>query len=148
MTEITLTLPAEAPVELHFLQNRLPGWLTVNAALRDAALKPVFRWHLSVRVANPRPQLDRLPSAAEQALLRVLETSLHRAVSAKGNALFAARVTHDGAREIVWRVHDARVAYAQLQALAADPTPVRDYSFRLDDDPQWELMKEHLDQGS
>lgn len=121
MPEIEITLPAEAPVELGFVANALPGRLTVNTALRNFEPRQVFRWHLSVWIECQDMDADRLPSTAEQQLLRDLELNLHQALAADGNALFAARLSHDGGREFSWR---------------------------LDDDPHWAQLTEYLNAGT
>jgi hypothetical protein len=80
-------------------------------------------------------------------VLRGVETDLRRRFEAVGNALFAARLTHDGSHELVWRVHDAQRARQEIQALIDSTACPREFSARLDDDPPWERVAEFLAQA-
>ena len=146
MPETLVTLPAEILHTVGFVENDRPGVLTVNTALRGFEPRAVFRWQLSLLIEAQDLAEHRLPSATEQQVLRAFEAALRRRIAADGNALFAARLTHDGGHELIWRVHDVAVARAEIQALIDSRAHPREFSTRLDDDPQWERIAEYLAQ--
>ena len=149
--EVTLTLPAERPVNIGFIADELPGLLTVNAALHglNGEARAVFRWQLSVLIEAAEAGLvdQRLPGPQEQAVLRDVELGLHQGLAAEGNALFAARLVHDGRSEVIWRVHQPQAAQTLLQTLIDQGDAPREFSVRLDDDPRWARLAEYLAQA-
>jgi hypothetical protein len=145
-TEHLVTIPPARAVSLGYIADGLPGLLTVNAALHQVSPRIVFRWNLSVLIDCRELSADRLPTRSEQDVLHGFGTELHQQLGADGNALFAAQTAHDGGAEIIWRVHDPQPARKTLEALISSGAFPREFSFRLDDDPQWSRIEEHLAQ--
>lgn len=138
-------LPKELHVLVELRQRKLPGFATVNLALKEFEPKKFFSWHLSVLIRCVQLVDDRLPSPQEQDLLYEFEDRLHLLIQAEDNALFLARVTHDAYREIIWRVHDPERANATLRSILKAKSYPREFEFRIDDDPSWDKARWYLD---
>ena len=133
-----VVIPKEQHTLIRFRQQYLPGFATVNSALKEFEPRIVFSWHLSVLIQCVELVDDRLPSTTEQNLLYEFEDKLDPLIKAKGNALFLARVTHDAHREIIWRVHDPKAANSVLPGILRTKDYPREFDYRLDEDPKWE----------
>ncbi|WP_197433756.1 DUF695 domain-containing protein [Bradyrhizobium sp. CCH5-F6] len=138
-------IPKELHTLIEFRQRDLPGFATVNSALKTFEMKSAFPWHLSVLVDCVQLVLDRLPSQQEQDLLYEFEDKLDLHVKADGNALFLARVTHDARREIIWRIHDPERANAILLGVLSRKDYPRPFEHRIDDDSAWTKAAWYLD---
>lgn len=147
MTEYTLTLPKPRSVVLAFGQDGLPGVATVNAALADIEPKIVFRWHLSVLVEAEGVVPEALPHVLEQAAILDIQAQLAPLVEANGQALWLARIVHNSTWELLWRVHDVRQVQSALNGLIASGSYLRPFSYKLQDDPTWELALDYLNQS-
>jgi hypothetical protein len=145
VTTHRVVIPNEVPTLITFRQRDLPGFATVNSALREFEPKIVFSWHLSVLIRCVQLVEDRLPSTDEQNLLYEFEDKLDPLIKAGGNGLFFARVTHDALREIIWRVHDPEAANSVLRGILHDRDYPREFDFRIDEDRSWEKTRWYLD---
>jgi hypothetical protein len=138
----------EPPEEVHtlieFRQRNLPGFATVNGALKEFEPKAVFSWQLSVLIAYDDKVADQLPSADEQGLLHSFEDRLDLLLKQNSDVLFVARVTHDGRREIVWRTRNPEVADSVLRDMLREKSYPREFDYRIDHDPAWEKAKWYL----
>jgi hypothetical protein len=123
---------------IRFRQRDLPGFATVNSALKEFEPKIAFSWHLSVLVSCVQLVENQLPSPDELNLLYEFEDKLDPLIKANGNALFLARVTHDGLREIIWRVHDPEAANSVLRGILNTKDYPREFEYRMNEDPRWE----------
>jgi hypothetical protein len=138
MPKHNVTIPTETHTMVKFNQDELPGFATVNSALKYFEPKSVFRWHLSVRIACSDLVKNRLPSPKEQDVLYDFEDRVNPLIKAYGNALFLARVTHNAHRELVWRVYEPDAAKAVLQGVLDAKDYAREFDFRMEDDPDWD----------
>jgi hypothetical protein len=86
---------------IEFRQRDLPGFASVNTALKGFEPKLAFSWHLSLLVTCIDLIDNRLPSSDEQKTLYEFEDKLDQLIRANNNALFLARVTHDARRELI-----------------------------------------------
>ncbi len=133
-----IVVPKEVHTLIKFRQRDLPGFATVNSALKEFEPKVVFSWHLSVLIRCTQLVEDRHPSSTEQELLYEFEDKLAPLIKAKDNALFLARVTHDAHREIIWRIHDPEVANSVLRSILETKDYLREFEYHMDEDPKWE----------
>ena len=144
-----VVVPDERPVVIEFVQEELPGIALMNGALVEFEPKQVFRWHLSVMVEFENLIENGMPSRGERELVDPFGDSLDAQLKgpdpAKPSALFLARITWNATRELVYRVFEAEVANRTLEELISARTYPREFDYRIDDDPQWELAKWHLD---
>jgi hypothetical protein len=137
-------IPAEQHALLEFRQRDLPGFATVNTALREFDRRNAFSWHLSVLICCDDLVENRLPSADEQKVLYEFEDKLVLLLTAESNALFLARVTHDARREIIWRVHEPEASHSALNELLASKNYPREFDYRIESDPEWRKAEWYL----
>ncbi|MBC8024530.1 MAG: DUF695 domain-containing protein [Steroidobacteraceae bacterium] len=64
--------------------------------------------------------------------------------SASLNAVFLARISWDGKRELKYRVHGPEVAFEALKELSSGREQLREWEFRMKDDPEWDLAQPEL----
>jgi len=146
MPEYAITIPRPHSVVLGFVKDDLPGVAAINAAAHAIEDRIVFRWHLSVLVEAELPSAHALPDAVEQGAILDVQAQLASLLEADGQAVWLARHYHDGAWELLWRVHDVRGAQTQLNALIDAGTHLRPFSYKLQDDPNWQLAEDELQQ--
>lgn len=144
MTRDSIAIPEERHSVFEFRQRDLPGFATVNVALSDFAAREAFRWHLSVLIQCKELVENRLPSHDEQNLLYEFEDKLDLFIGADQNAIFFARVTHGGNREVIWRVREPEAANAFLRRILEMKRYPREFEYRMDDDPKWERAAWYL----
>jgi hypothetical protein len=90
----------------------MPAVVVVNDALVRFEHRDIFPWHLTIAIEATRLAKNGMPTQAEAAILDDLGDKLEEALSAcrtehgSTNILFLARITCDGKRELVYRVHD------------------------------------------
>jgi hypothetical protein len=137
-------IPTEVHTLLEFRQRDRPGFATVNTALRGFERKAAFSWHLSVLICCDDLVENRLPSADEQKVLYEFEDRLASFITADGNALFLARVTHDARREIIWRVHEPEALHSALNEILASKNYLREFDYRIESDPEWRKTEWYL----
>ena len=152
MPEYKVVIPQEDPTLIEFDQDGYPGVAIVNAAMADFDPKVVFNWHLSMIVCYKNHTDKRLPSEQEIELLKDFEERLHDSLSKDGNALFLASVSHDGYRELSWRVYRPEVADAFLQSVITAEDHPRAFDYKIEHDPTWveaqwplQILKQHKD---
>jgi hypothetical protein len=145
VTGYKVVIPKDAHTLITFHQRDLPGFATVNSALREFEPRIVFSWHLSVLVRCVQLIGDALPSTDEQKVLYEFEDKLDPLIKASCNALFLARVTHDAQREIIWRVHNPEAADSVLREMLRTKDYLREFEYRIDEDPNWEKTRWYLD---
>jgi hypothetical protein len=145
VTANRIVIPKEVHTLIKFRQRDLPGFATVNSALKEFEPKIVFLCHLSVLIRCNRLVEDRLPSPDEQKLLYEFEDKLDPLIKAKDNALFIARATHDAHREIIWRVRNPEAANSVLRRILLSKDYPREFEYRMDEDPRWEKTAWYLD---
>ena len=132
-----IAIPEEVHTVVEFLQAGLPGFATVNSALKEFEFKRAFSWHLSLLIQCVDLVENRLPSNDEQKLLYKFEDRLNFLIRANDNAVFLARTTHDALRELIWRVRDPELANSVLQKILDGKDCPREIDCRMEEDPDW-----------
>lgn len=121
--------------------------MVVNWALVEFQPKEVFGWHLSIIIKFEDLIDNQMPSQADRDVVDPfgdqLDTEL-KGDPSHPNALFLARMTWNGTREVIYRVHDPEVANELLQTMIREESYPREFDFRMEGDPTWELARWHL----
>jgi hypothetical protein len=125
-------------------REELPAIVVVNAALQSFPHPDVFAWHLSILISANEMAEQGMPISAESEVIGAVGDEIEAAVLADSNALFLARETWNGTRQLVYLVHDPDTANEALQVLIAQPAPKREWDFRMDHDPSWSLAEPYL----
>jgi len=145
MSARSIDVPEEVYIVVEFHQRDLRGIACINTALRAFEPKLAFPWHLSLLLQCVDMSEDRLPSASEQKILYVFEDTLQPLIKANGNALFLGRITHNGTRELIWRVSDPEMANSVMQNVLGTRNHPRPINYRIDEDRAWQKVSWHLD---
>lgn len=122
----------------------LPAVVVVNTALRDFVDRKHYPWHLRIEIACKDLADKGMPTSEEGKILYQIEDEIGAALDLQKNALFAARVTCNGQRELMYRIQDPEKADVRLQQLIATPHPIREWDYRMEEDPNWNLIQSEL----
>jgi len=121
-----------------------PAVVVVNSALRGFEHRDVYAWHLKMTIDCKYVERNGMPTAREVAALEQLEDENFASILAEQNAVFLARVTCRGRRELMYRIHDPGPANEVLQKLVSQPNPSREWDYRMEYDPGWALAQPEL----
>lgn len=142
--EDVFIMPDESYEIVRFTQNDLPGHAAVNAALVDFERKELFSWHLSILIEADDLRENGFPTPEEQEILVEFEDKLEPELKKHGNALVFASVTHNGNRELIYRVHDPEPANEYIQSIIKNKDHPRYFDYRIDPDEDWEKTEWYL----
>jgi|SRR5687767_2613492 len=118
-------------------RDDLPAVVVVNAALRGFAHRDLFPWHLSVLITPHAMAEHGMPTREECVVLDAVDEEIEAVVTGDRNALFLARETWNGRRQLLFRVHDPEVADGSLQQLISRGSQQREWEFQMEHDATW-----------
>ncbi|NWK57782.1 DUF695 domain-containing protein [Verrucomicrobiaceae bacterium N1E253] len=148
MKEYRVLLPEEHFQLVEFRQEDLPAIGVINSALQEFEPKEVFSWHLSVIIDFEGLIDNGMPSQAERDILEPWEDQLDSEFKGfdpeKPNALFLARITWNGTRQLIYRVFDPEQVNEFLQSIIASGRSLRPFDYRIDPDEDWKLTEWYL----
>ncbi len=117
-------------------RNDLPEVIVVNGALLSFQHLEVFPWHLEITIQAEDLAEKGMPTPDESKILFEIGDRIESAIEGR-NALFLARSTWDGLRQLSFRVHDPERANDTLQSLLAAKPHIRFWEYRMHQDPEW-----------
>ena len=134
--------------EAHFTlfdteRGGMPAVVVVNDALLAFQHTELFAWHLHVRLEAEETAQNGMPSAAESKRLMEIGDAIEASVLngrtqfGATNSLFLASNTSNKARELLFQVHDPKIADAALRQLLESRSWRRQWEYRMHADPQW-----------
>jgi len=147
MSEYRVIIPDENYQILEFEQENLPGVAVVNSSLKRFEPKEVFSWHCSLMLELENLIENGMPSKEEIEIIDEFGDYLDRMIKVNDehpNALFLARITWNGTRELIWRVFDPEVTNEFLSKLINNNNNSREFDYRIDLDEDWKLAEWHL----
>lgn len=150
MDEYRVIIPTEDYNLVRFRQDDLPGVAVINRALRGFEPKLVFAWHLSIMLTFEDLIENGMPSQTDRDIVDPFGDMLDERFKGepeKPNALFLARITWNGTRELIYRVFDPEPADAILRGIIESKSHPRHFDYRIDQDPEWKLARWHLNAG-
>lgn len=121
-----------------------PAVVVVNSALRTFDARESFPWHLTITIDCKFLGSKGMPTAEEVSTLNRLEDELSPSIEGEQNAMFLARVTCRGKRELIYRVHDPEKVNTLLQGLISAPAQLREWEYRMEQDLDWDLARNEL----
>ena len=139
MTDSTRPAPFYTLIETS--RGRDPAIVVVNTALRAYPHRDFFAWHLCILITCELLGENGMPTAQEVEALEHLEDEISDRLHTNDNAVFLARETCRGMRELSFRVRNPEVADACLENLALAAAPRRQWEYRIERDPEWALAK-------
>ena len=117
-------------------RNDLPEVIVVNDSLLSFQHTEIFPWHLEVTIQAEDLAEKGMPTPEESKLLFAIGNRIELTIEGK-NALFLARSTWNGLRQLSFHVHDPELANDALQFLLADKPHDRFWEFHMHHDPEW-----------
>ena len=141
---LRLDLPEPHFTLFNSTREGTPAVIVVNEALLSFPRPDVFPWHLRVVLEASELIDNGMPSPDESKLLFEIGDEIEEAVldgrTAWGatNALFLARSTWNGLRELLFQVHDPEIAHATLQSLLRSRDWARPWEYRMAEDADWQ----------
>lgn len=136
--QIRIQLPEAYYTLFNAKRSGKPEVIVVNEALLSFQHIEIFPWHLEVTIHAREVEQGGMPTAEESEILFAVGDRIEQAIEGT-NAIFLARSTWDGLREISFRVHDPEVADATLKSLLAQKPVVRPWAYEMQADPEWNL---------
>lgn len=135
---VRITLPEASYTLFDGNRSDLPEIIVVNEALLSFRHTEVFPWHIEITIEAKDLAEQGMPTPDESAVLFELGDRIEGAVLGK-NALFLARSTWNGVRQLLFRVHDPEIAHVVLQAILAERPPIREWRYHMTHDREWAL---------
>ena len=120
-----------------------PEVVVVNDALRGFPHVTIFPWHLLVTIDAQELVENGMPSPSESEVLFRVGDEIQNLVLGgetehnSQNALFLARSTFDGCRELLFQVHDPGITHTALQGFLASRTWERSWDYSIVNDQEW-----------
>ena len=119
-----------------------PAVVVLNDALERFEHRDIFPWHLSITIEARRLAKNGMPTKGEASILDDLGDEIEGALATtkaehgSTNVLFLARITWNGQRELVFRVHDPKLVDTKLKELVAQSS-TREWSYEMHGDDEW-----------
>ena len=138
-----IEIPEEHYTLFDATREGLPEVIVVNDALLKFEHRDLFAWSLRIRLEAEVLADQGMPTPDESAHLfevgDVIEANLLGTRTALGarNALFLARSTWNGLRELYYQIHDPDIADAVLKQMIATHDGSRQWEYRMSHDAQW-----------
>jgi hypothetical protein len=125
-------------------QGNDPAVVLVNSALRSFKGRDAFPWHLKLSITCKLVGANGMPTTPEIEVLNQVEEGISAVLRTGENVLFLARITCRGMRELLYRVHDPKLANETLQRLISDNSQAREWEYRMEQDLGWKLAAPEL----
>jgi len=135
---VRITLPEPNYTLFNADRSGLPEVVVVNEALLSFQHTEVFAWHLQVTIEAKDLAEQGMPTPEESAVLFEFGDRIEHTILGR-NALFLARSTWNGIRQLLFRVHDPEIAHVALQAILAEQPPIREWRYHMEHDREWAL---------
>lgn len=126
----------------------LPAVAVVNTAMKKFEARDVFGWHLSVIIDYKELAENGMPTNEESDFVLnyfdQIDDSI-RGDKQHPNAVFIARITHNGMLHAIWQVNNPELANQYLQKIIDDNSSPRPMEFTMEYDATWKEANIHLD---
>ena len=145
MKEFKVLIPEEKLSIVEYEAEKLPAIMVMNYSLLKFKPKEVFLWNLSIIINFNDLNNNGMPKKEETDLIIPFEETIDDQLKGdnkdKPNALFLARITWNGTRELIYRVHDPEVVNNYLQSIIENKNYPREFDYKMESDKKWELNK-------
>jgi hypothetical protein len=141
--EVLVRIPKPDFTLFNARRDELPEVIVVNGALKDFEQKEVFPWYLRISIDAKELIENGMPAPEENELLFEIGDEIERVVlggrtkNNGENALFIARGTWNGLRELRYQIHDPEIANDSLQSLLQSRDWPRPWEFEMKCQPDW-----------
>ena len=146
---VTLFIPEESLAILETTDHEgAKALMVVNRALKEhrdnPGLKQVFGYYCSIIFEYVDVDDNLWPSSEEFAIMQDYVETFDKGlkgVPEHPNALFVARVTHQGTFQMIWMLHNPQTAIEYLDEIIAKGNEVRCFEYRIEGDPEWKSLE-------
>jgi hypothetical protein len=149
MQEFRVIIPEENYTIITFNRENLPAIMVINSSLLKFEPKEVFDWHLSLTIDFETEIENGMPAQSETDVTLPFEKYIDEQLKGddtdKPNALFFGRITWNGTRELIYKIHNPEIANETLQKIIDDKTYPREFDYVMKFDKDWKLHKKHLE---
>ena len=149
MKEFKVIIPKENYTIVNFERENLPAVMVINSSLLEFEPKEIFGWHLSLIIDFETLIENGMPTQTETDLIIPFEEYIDAQLKGddknKPNALFFGRITWNGTRELVYKIHNPEIANEVLQKIINTKAYPREFDYEIMLDEKWELHKWHLE---
>jgi len=143
MEKFNVLIPEDNFIIVEYEEEQLPAIMVVNSSLKTFEPKEVFAWNLSIIIQFDDLNNNGMPKKEETDLLLPFEETVDSKLKGrnknKPNALFLARITWNGTRELIYRVYDPEMVNTYLQKVITSKKYPREFDFRMEYDEKWSL---------
>lgn len=140
----TISIPEQRDVLIEAKRDGLIEVIVVNEALLSFVHTQIFPWFLCVTLEAKELIENEMPAPFESDLLFQVGDEIEdivlggRTETGAANALFLARSTWNGLRQLLYYVHDPEITHSALQTLLTSRKWERSWDYRMENDPLWE----------
>jgi hypothetical protein len=141
--EVRIIVPEAHYTLFNASRDGLPEVIVVNDALLAFPHAEIFPWYLKVTIEARELIENGMPSESESQLLFELGDVIEEAILGGRtehdgqNALFLARSTWNGLRELRYQVHNPQITDDALEQLLAGTEWQRPWAYEMKDDEEW-----------
>jgi hypothetical protein len=138
-----IVLPEPRYTLFNATREGLPEVISVNDSLLSFSHGEIFPWHLRISLKAKKLSDNGMPTPDESKLLFKITDHLEEVILSgitefgAPNALFLARSTWNGWRELYFYIHDPEIAHIALQGLIDAGKHKCHWEYIMEDDPQW-----------
>lgn len=142
--QINIIVPEPLEELFDVKRDGLPEVISINSALLSFPHSSIFPWYLCITFLAEELIDNGMPSPTESALLFQLVDEIDsivlgvRTVNNSQNALFLARSTWNGKRQLYYYVHDPKTTHDALQLALNRRKWEREWDYRMECDAGWE----------
>ena len=149
MGKVNITLPGESFAFLESRDNEdgSLALMVINSALKDfkddVLLKKVFGWYCSVVFDYYDVDDSLWPSSEELSFMQQYVDEFDRAIKGDPdhpNALFVAKITHNGTCQVIWMLNNPNLASDYLDGVIAENNQKREFDYRIEQDRNWDSI--------
>lgn len=117
-----------------------PAVIVVNTGLRKFKAKDIFGWSCSLVLEYKDLAENGMPTSDESNFVYQYFEQLNDAIKgdpSHPNAVFLARITHNGTLEAIWQVNNPDVVHKYLQQIIEEKSYPREMDYRIEYDAKW-----------
>jgi hypothetical protein len=140
---IEISIPEQHFTLFNTTRSGKPEVIVVNDALLTFTHTFIFPWHLVITIEAEELASNGMPTPSESEVLWRVGGEIEalvlggRTEHRSGNALFLARSTWDGYRELLFQVHDPEITNSALQRLLDSRSWERPWEYQIEEDDSW-----------
>lgn len=126
----------------------LPAVAVINSSMLKFKARDVFGWYCSIIIDYDELAENGLPTHNESDIVLNFFDQIDSAIRGDKehpNAVFIARIVHNGTLHAIWQVNNPDLANQYLQGMINDKSSPRELEFIMEYDATWKESNIYLD---